>query len=102
MGGLSTGASARAKSRHAKRFTVPRSSRSALTSGCRSQATTLELGAERSKKGWGDRIAWKEERNKERANREAQKVERAAALTALMAGQSEKFSVVCDHPLGRT
>ena len=32
---------------------------------------------------------------KEKAN----KVERAAALTAEMEGQSEKISVVCDHSL---
>ena len=41
-----------------------------------------------------DRIAWKAERNKERANKEARKVERAAALTAEMAGQWEDLCCV--------
>ena len=44
--------------------------------------------------------AWRREQVKEKANEVAQQVRRAAALTAELAVQSEKVSVVCDHPLG--
>ena len=45
--------------------------------------------------------AWKEEKDREKANRVAQQVRRAAALTAELAAQSEKkVAVVCDHPRG--
>ena len=44
------------------------------------------------------RNAWKEEKDREQANRVAQQVRRAAALTAELAAQSEKkVAVVCDH-----
>ena len=47
------------------------------------------------------RDAWKAERDKEKANKVAQQVRRAAALTAELAAQSEKKTVaVCDQPLG--
>ena len=47
------------------------------------------------------RNAWRQERDKEKANRVAQQVRRAAALTAELAAQSEKkVSVVCDQPPG--
>ena len=54
----------------------------------------------RAKKAWG-RKAWKAERDKEKANKVAQQVKRAAALTAELAAQSaEKTAVVCDQPPG--
>ena len=40
--------------------------------------------------------AWRREQGKEKANKVAQQVRRAAAELAV---QSEKVSVVCDHPL---
>ena len=44
---------------------------------------------------------WKVEKGKERANKVAQLVRRAAALTAELAAQSEKkASAVCDQPPG--
>ena len=47
------------------------------------------------------RNVWKEEKDREKANRVAQQVRRAAALTAELAAQSEeKVAVVCDHPPG--
>ena len=47
------------------------------------------------------RNAWKEEKDREKANRVAQQVRRAAALTAELVAQSEeKVAVVCDHPPG--
>ena len=47
------------------------------------------------------RAAWKEEKDKERTNKVAQQVRRAAALTAELAAQSEKeVSAVCNHRLG--
>ena len=52
----------------------------------------------RAKKAWG-RNAWKAERDKENANKVAQQVRRAAALTAELAAQSEKkTAAVCDQP----
>ena len=49
----------------------------------------------------GDKQAWREEKDRERADRVAQQVRRAAALTAELAAQSEeKVAVVCDHPPG--
>ena len=54
-------------------------------------------GEYRARNAWG-RNAW-EEKDKEKANRMAQQVKRAAALTAELAAQSErKVSTVCDHP----
>ena len=57
-------------------------------------------GAYRARRAWGQ-TAWREERDRGRANRVAQQVRRAAALTAELAAQSEeKVAVVCDHPPG--
>ena len=57
-------------------------------------------GGYREKRAWG-RNAWKAERDKENANKVAQQVRRAAALTAELAGQSEKkTAAVCDQPPG--
>ena len=54
----------------------------------------------RARKAWG-RNAWRQERDKEKANRVAQQVRRAAALTAELAVQSEKnTAAVCDQPQG--
>ena len=53
-----------------------------------------------AKRAWG-RNAWKAERDKEQANKVAQRVRRAAALTAELAAQSEKkTAAVCDQPPG--
>ena len=55
-------------------------------------------GGYRAKRAWG-RNAWKAERDKENANKVAQQVRRAAALTAELAAQSEKkIATVCDQP----
>ena len=60
----------------------------------------MSPGGYRARRAWG-RTAWKEENDRERANRVAQQVRRAAALTAELAAQSEeKVAVVCDHPPG--
>ena len=57
-------------------------------------------GGYRAKRAWG-RDAWKAERSKEQANKVAQQVRRAAALTAELAAQSEKkTAAVCHQPLG--
>ena len=57
-------------------------------------------GRYRPRRAWG-RAAWKEEKDKERTNKVAQQVRRAAALTAELAAQSEKeVTAVCNHPLG--
>ena len=57
-------------------------------------------GGYRAKRAWG-RNAWKAERDKENANKVAQQVRRAAALTAELAAQSEKkTATVCDQPPG--
>ena len=49
----------------------------------------------------GGRDAWKAERDKEKANKVAQQVRQAAALTAKLAAQSEKkTAVVYDQPPG--
>ena len=57
-------------------------------------------GGCRAKRAWG-RNAWKAERDKENANKVAQQVKRAAALTAELAVQSEKkTAAVCDQPPG--
>ena len=49
---------------------------------------------------WGQDV-WNAEKDKERANKVAQKVTRAAALTPELAVQSEKkTAAVCDQPLG--
>ena len=60
----------------------------------------LEPRGYRAKRAWG-RNAWKAERDKENANKVAQQVRRAAALTAELAARSEKkTAVVCDQPPG--
>ena len=57
-------------------------------------------GGYRARRAWGQ-DAWKAEKDKERANKVAQQVRRAAALTAELAAQSEKkTAVVCDQPPG--
>ena len=57
-------------------------------------------GGYRARRAWG-RNAWRQERDKEKANRVAQQVKRAAALTAELAAQSEKkTAAVCDQPPG--
>ena len=57
-------------------------------------------GGYRAKRAWG-RNAWNAERDKENANKVAQQVRRAAALTAELAAQSEKkTATVCDQPPG--
>ena len=57
-------------------------------------------GGYRARNAWG-RNAWKEKKDREKGNRVAQQVRRAAALTAELAAQSEKkVAVVCDHPPG--
>ena len=57
-------------------------------------------GGYRAKRAWG-RNAWKAERDKENANKVAQQVRRAGALTAELAAQSEKkTAAVCDQPPG--
>ena len=60
----------------------------------------LESRGYRARRAWG-RDAWKAERDKEKANKVAQQVRRAAALTAEHAAQSErKTAAVCDQPPG--
>ena len=55
---------------------------------------------DRAKRAWG-RNAWKAERDRENANKVAQQVKRAAALTAELAAQSEKkTAAVCDPATG--
>ena len=57
-------------------------------------------GGYRARRAWG-RDAWREQRDKEKANRVAQQVRRAAALTAELAVQSKKkTAAVCDQPPG--
>ena len=57
-------------------------------------------GEYRARRAWA-RDAWKAERDKEKANKVAQQVRRAAALTAELAAQFErKTAVVCDQPPG--
>ena len=57
-------------------------------------------GRYRARRAWGQ-DAWKAEKDKERANKVAQQVRRAAALTAELAAQSEKkTAAVCDQPPG--
>ena len=57
-------------------------------------------GRYRARRAWF-RDAWNAERNKENANKVAQQVRRAAALTAELAAQSEKkTAAVCDQPPG--
>ena len=54
-------------------------------------------GGYRAKRAWG-RNAWKAERDKENANKVAQQVRRAAALTAELAAQSEKKTAAGVRP----
>ena len=57
-------------------------------------------GGYRARRAW-ERDTWKAERDKEKANKVAQQVKRAAALTAELAAQSEKkTAAVCDQPQG--
>ena len=57
-------------------------------------------GGYRARRAWGQ-DAWQAEKNKEKANKVAQQVRRAAALTAELAAQSEKkTAAVCDQPPG--
>ena len=57
-------------------------------------------GVYRARRAWRQ-DAWKAEKDKERANKVAQQVRRAAALTAELAVQSEKkTAAVCDQPPG--
>ena len=57
-------------------------------------------GGYRARRAWGQ-DAWQAEKNKEIANKVAQQVRRAAALTAELAAQSEKkTAAVCDQPPG--
>ena len=57
-------------------------------------------GEYRARRAWG-RGAWKAERDRENANKVAQQVRRAAALTAELAVQSEKkTAAVCGQPKG--
>ena len=57
-------------------------------------------GVYRARHAWGQ-DAWKAEKDRERANKVAQQVRRAAALTAELAAQSEKkTAAVCDQPPG--
>ena len=57
-------------------------------------------GGYRARRAWGQDV-WKAEKDKERANKVAQQVRRAAALTAELATQSEKkTAAVCDQPPG--
>ena len=57
-------------------------------------------GGYRARRAWGQNV-WQAEKNKEKANKVAQQVRRAAALTAELAAQSEKkTAAVCDQPPG--
>ena len=57
-------------------------------------------GGYRARRAWGQDV-WKAEKDKERANKVAQQVRRAAALTAELAAQSiKKTAAVCDQPRG--
>ena len=57
-------------------------------------------GRYRARRAWGQDV-WKAEKDKERANKVAQQVRRAAALTAELAAQTEKkTAAVCDQPPG--
>ena len=57
-------------------------------------------GGDRARRAWGQDM-WKAEKDKEKANKVAQQVRRAAALTAELAVQSEKkTAAVCDQPPG--
>ena len=57
-------------------------------------------GRYRARRAWGQDV-WRAEKDKEKANKVAQQVRRAAALTAELAAQSEKkTAAVCDQPPG--
>ena len=57
-------------------------------------------GGYRARRAWGQDV-WQAEKDKEKANKVAQQVRRAAALTAELAAQSEKkTAAVCDQPPG--
>ena len=57
-------------------------------------------GGYRARRAWGQDV-WQAEKDKEKANKVAQQVRRAATLTAELAAQSEKkTATVCDQPPG--
>ena len=57
-------------------------------------------GGFQARRAWG-KAAWEQERDRERASRAAERARRAAALSAELAGQSERaVSEVCTHPPG--
>ena len=56
-------------------------------------------GRYRARRAWG-RNAWRQERDEEKANRVAQQVRRAAALTAELAAARKEDRAVCDQPPG--
>ena len=57
-------------------------------------------GGFRARRAWG-KIAWEQERDRERASKAAERARRAAELTAELAAQSERaVSEVCTHPPG--
>ena len=57
-------------------------------------------GGYRARRAWGQDV-WQAEKDKEKANKVAQQVRRAGALTAELAAQSEKkTAAVCDQPPG--
>ena len=57
-------------------------------------------GRYRARRAWGQDV-WQAEKDKEKANKVAQQVRRAAALTAELTAQSEKeTAAVCDQPPG--
>ena len=57
-------------------------------------------GGYRARRAWGQDV-WQAEKDKGKANKVAQQVRRAAALTAELAAQSEKkTAAVCDQPPG--
>ena len=57
-------------------------------------------GGYRARRAWGQDV-WQAEKDREKANKVAQQVRRAASLTAELAAQSEKkTAAVCDQPPG--
>ena len=79
---------------------APMCSWSALTNGRKSSTTMLVPRGYRARRAWG-RNVWIQERDKEKANRVAQQVRRAVALTAELVAHSEKkTAAVCDQPPG--
>ena len=56
-------------------------------------------GVYRARRAWGQDV-WQAEKDKEKANKVAQQVRRAAALTAELAESEKKTAAVCDQPPG--